>query len=305
MKYILVTGATGFIGSHLIERLLKEENNLIIIKRSFSNINRISNIINQYNDNVVLFDIDKQKLSEVFNKYEIEGIFHLAASYIKDSSTENIKTMTQSNIAFPTELLDLAVRHEVKYFINTGTFFEYSLDKLPLTETSPIDSLNYYSTTKIAFEDILKFYTKKYNINSSTLKLYTPYGSRDDENKIIPYLIINTLKNQEVNINNPDNRLDIVHVNDIIDAYMNVKDKILSFDDYEVFNIAAEVNYSINEIYAVIKYIINQEDYEIDKKSLPIFNDCTKIKNILKWEPKLKIEDGIKLTVDYYKKIYE
>lgn len=305
MKYILVTGATGFIGSHLIERLLKEENNLIIIKRSFSKMNRISNIINQYNDNVVLFDIDKQKLSEVFNKYEIEGIFHLAASYIKDSSTENIKTMTQSNIAFPTELLDLAVRHEVKYFINTGTFFEYSLDKLPLTETSKIDSLNYYSTTKIAFEDILKFYTEKYNINSSTLKLYTPYGSRDDENKIIPYLIINTLKNQEVNINNPDNRLDIVHVNDIIDAYMNVKDKILSFDNYEVFNIAAEVNYSINEIYAVIKYIINQEDYEIDKKSLPIFNDCTKIKNILKWEPKLKIEDGIKLTVDYYKKIYE
>lgn len=305
MKYILVTGATGFIGSHLIERLLKEKNNLIIIKRSFSKMERINNIISQYKDNVILFDIDKQELDNVFNKYEIEGIFHLATSYVKDTSTEKIKTMTQSNIEFPTELLDFAVRYEVKYFINTGTFFEYSLDKLPLTETSKIDFLNYYSTTKIAFEDILKFYTKKYSIKSSTLKLFTPYGSRDNENKIIPYLIINTLKNQEVNIKNPNNRLDIVHVNDIIDAYMNVKDKILSFDNYEVFNIATDVNYSINEIYSVIKYIIKQEDYVLDEKTLPIFNDCTKTKNILKWEPKLKIEDGIKLTVDYYEKIYK
>ena len=141
-----------------------------------------------------LFDSDKNDLASIFDNYNIDGVFHLAAAYIKNRAHEDILTTVRSNIEFPTSLLDLSANNNVKYFINTGTFFEYSLDRLPLTETSDIDSLNFYSTSKIAFEDILKYYTKKYDIKASTLKLYTPYGPRDDENKIIPYLILNSLE---------------------------------------------------------------------------------------------------------------
>lgn len=305
MKQILVTGGTGFIGSQLVERLLTENKSIIILKRSFSDTWRIDHLIDKYSNNLTLLNIDEIELENIFSSYDIEGIFHLAASYIKCPTHEDIITTVQSNIDFPTTLLDLAVRNDVEYFINTGTFFEYSLNKLPLTESSKIDSLNFYSTSKISFENILKFYSKEYGIKASTLKLYTPYGPKDDENKIIPYLIIKTLKKEEVNINNPNNRLDIVHVQDIINAYIKVKENILNFNNYEVFNIAHDKSYSINEIYSSIKYNMNLEKkLNINEDAISTFSDTTKVKNMLNWEPKLGIDEGIKNTIEYYKEKY-
>ncbi len=301
-QYTLLTGGTGFIGSHLLERLL-ENNKVILLKRSFSDTWRIDKFIN--NDNLLLLDIDKTNLTDIFNNYQIEGIFHLAAAYIKNPTHEDIMTTVKSNIEFPTELLDLASNNNVKYFINTGTYFEYSLAKLPLTESSNVDSLNFYSTSKIAFEDILKYYSKEYDINASTLKLYTPYGPRDDESKIIPYLILNTLNKQEIKINNPNNRLDIVHVYDIIDAYINLKENILKFKKYESFNVARDIDYSINDIYQTIKFNLEIENKNIiDNNKKEMFSDPTKIKEILNWEPKIDINDGIKNTIEYYKNKY-
>lgn len=303
-KFILLTGGTGFIGSHLSEKLLEKNYKLILLKRSFSPIWRINRFMD--NQNLILCDTDKINLSDIFDNYDVEGVFHLAASYIKNPSHNDILTTVKSNIEFPTELLDLASNNNVKYFINTGTFFEYSLDKLPLTESSNIDSLNFYSTSKIAFEEILKYYSKEYDIKSSTLKLYTPYGPRDDETKIIPYLILNTLNKQEVNINNPNNRLDIVHVYDIVEAYIKLKDYILSFKEYESFNVAKDINYSIEEIYNTIKFNLNLEtENKINENEIPIFSNPSKIKNMLNWEPKIDINEGIINTIDYYKKKYD
>lgn len=303
-KYILLTGGTGFIGSHLLEKLLEKKYKIIILKRSFSQIWRINHLLDDIN--LISVDIDKINLSDIFDNYSIEGIFHLAAAYIKNPSHKDILTTVKSNVEFPTELLDLASNKDVKYFINTGTFFEYSLDKLPLTESSKIDSLNFYSTSKIAFEDILKYYSKEYDIKSSTLKLYTPYGPRDDETKIIPYLILNTLNKQKITINNPNNRIDIVHVYDIVNAYMKLKDHILGFEGYESFNVAKDINYSIEEIYNTIKFNLNLEtENKINETEIPIFSDPNKIKNILNWEPKIDINEGIINTINYYKKKYD
>lgn len=305
-KYILLTGGTGFIGSHLLERLLNEGNNVILLKRSFSDTWRINPLIKKYNEKELkIFNTDETNLKDIFKKYEIEGIFHLAAAYIKNPNHEEIMLTVKSNIEFPTELLNLAVNNNVKYFINTGTFFEYSLKSLPLTENSEIESLNFYSTSKIAFEDILKYYNKEYDIAAATLKLFTPYGPRDDENKIIPYLILSSLRHEEININNPNNRLDIVHVYDIIDAFMGLKDKISDLSDYESFNVAKDINYSIDEIFSSIKFNLNIiEELDLNEENIPIFANPQKTKEFLNWEPKLSINEGIKDTINYYKNKY-
>ena len=135
--------------------------------------------------------------------------------------------------------------------------------------------------------------------------MYTPYGPRDDESKIIPYLILNTLNKQEIKINNPNNRLDIVHVYDIIDAYINLKENILKFKKYESFNVARDIDYSINDIYQTIKFNLEIENKNIiDNNKKEMFSDPTKIKEILNWEPKIDINDGIKNTIEYYKNKY-
>lgn len=298
---ILITGATGFIGSHLLEKLSEKKTNVIILKRSFSNTWRIHDIMNKNNEKIKTFDIDNIKIQDIFDSYDVEGIFHLAASYIKKPSHENIKTMIETNINFPTELLDTAVSNNLKFFINTGTYFEYSWDKLPLTEQTTKEPRDFYSTSKVSFENILKYYSREYSINSSTLKLFTPYGSKDDENKIIPYLIIRTLKNEEVNIMNPQNQLNTVHVDDIVSAYLQIYEKIHSLNEYEVFNIANEYTHSIDEIYSTILEIMGKTNKIKENSDANMHVDTSKTRTILDWKTKTNLKDGLKKTIDYYR----
>ena len=294
MKYILLTGGTGFIGSHIVERLLNENYKLLLVKRSSSNLWRINHLL----DNANLVLVDNGNLKDIFTNYSIEGVFHLATHYIKNHEYQDIESIIESNIEFPSKLIDLSVNADIKYFINTGTFFEYN-KTIPLSETSIIHPFNFYSSTKIAFEDILKYYFNEYDINIATLKLFTPYGPRDDVKKIIPYLIINLLNNNEVKINNPNNYLDIVHVSDIAEAYLKLKDKILKFRNYEVFNVSNDISYSIGDILSVIKFNLNlQNKPTLNPK---VFANSSKINSTLNWKPELDIFEGINNTIDYYK----
>lgn len=99
--------------------------------------------------------------------------------------------------------------------------------------------------------------------------------------------------------------MDIVHVYDIVDAYIKLKDNILKFKDYETFNVAKDINYSLEEIYNTIKFNLNiGEKYKIKEKEIPMFSNPKKIKNSLKWEPKIDIDEGINNTINYYKNKY-
>lgn len=302
-NYVLITGGTGFIGSHLVERLLKENKKIILLKRSFSNLWRIKKLIN--NPNLILIDIDKMDLLKVFEKYNIEGILHLATYYIKKHQSEDIKNMIDSNITFPTTLLENAVNNNVKYFINTGSFAEYSLDSIPINENSEIKPNNLYSSSKVAFENILKFYQNNYEINACTLKLFTPYGPKDDENKIVPYIITNALKKEKIVIRSTSKRLDFVFVEDIISAFIKAMNSIQTFDSYKSFNVASGKSYLNKEIYYKVESVLGGQDVEFLESDIkPVESDISKIMGELNWKPQYTIENGLKSTIDYYKLKY-
>ena len=115
-----------------------------------------------------------------------------------------------------------------------------------------------------------------------------------------------SLKKQKIDINNPSNRLDIVHVYDIIGAYIKLKENILDFEKYETFNVAKDINYSIEDIYSAIKFNLNIDDkLSLDEEKIPIFSNPSKIKDKLDWEPKIGIFEGLNNTIDYYRFKYK
>ena len=173
-EYILLTGGTGFVGSHLLEKLLNLDKNTILLKRSFSDTWRINKFIG--NENLIVKNIDEESVDEIFNQYSIIGIFHLASNSQRELNSNIISKMIDSNIKFPTQLLENSMNNDVKFFINTGSAYEYQLNNPPISEKTKIKPFNLYASTKTAFEDILKFYSTNYDLNCSTLKLFTPYG---------------------------------------------------------------------------------------------------------------------------------
>lgn len=307
---ILVTGGTGFVGNNLIRKLLKTEDveKIVLLKRKASDLSKINDIKNK----LILVDIeDIEDFNELF-VHKIDIIIHLSSKYTKSNETkEDVEEMNFFNISLPSELLFYAIKNNVKGYINTGSFFEFKHENTKkISEKTPLEPFNYYAATKIAFEEILKYYSKKFGIKSITLKLFSPYGE-SQENKIIPLIINSFLTNRGMTLNGGKQKLSFTYIDDIVNAYLLGIKYIFSnkYSKYESFNIGTSENYSIKEIIKIAsKYSNNRPvfNYNSSTKNEEInFSKCdnSKAKQFLGWNPKYNLETGIKRTIEITKNV--
>ena len=303
---ILITGSTGFIGSNLVEKLQVFDHKLYLLKRSSPSISRLENL----QKNVSFLSIDSYSdLPKIFEKYHFDIIMHLATYYIRnEKSLGDKETMNATNITFPSLLLNLAVKNGVKAFINTGTCFEYKPSTKKLVETDLLEPYNYYAATKIAFEKILKYYAKS-DFRALTLKLFFPYGEKDNE-KLIPLLIKSFIHSKSFNLTKGEQRLNFTYVGDIINAYIKALAFITSDDykKYEVFNVGSANTYSPKEIVGMLEKISKRKiDILFDTpypKNEIMYMVCNseKAKKILGWQPQTNLFEGLKKVYAFYNK---
>jgi len=300
---ILVTGGTGFIGSHLVHKLLKLKHKVILLKRRMSDTWRINDVLKQ----CFIYNSD-DNLEKVFRENKIDIIIHLATKYVKfHKHSKEAKEIINTNITFPTLLLDLAVKYKVNGFINTGTCFEYRLTNKKLKETDKIEPYNFYAASKIAFEEVLKFYSKNYKINAVTLKLFYPYGEKDNQ-KLISLVITALLQKQKLCLNSGKQKLNFTYISDIVDAYIKVLNFIFSseYTSYEVFNTGADKAYSVRQIVHYLQKIyhdkgdINFGTSSHKNKDIKHMNcNNQKAKRLLNWQPKVNLATGLDKTYNY------
>jgi len=301
MKKILLTGATGFLGSYLLEALLKAGYRVVILKRSTSDIWRIEHLLN----NLKVYNTDTDSLHQVFVENSIDVIIHMATLYRKFDNGQEVKQMIDSNISFPVELLELGIRNKIKGFINTGTFFEYDCSKLPVNESAQIRPFNLYAKTKTAFENILESYSDQLMIN--TFRLFSPYGEKDNF-KLIPMIIQKALSDKKVELSDGLQKMDFIYASDIIDAYMKALSKM--FDQrqaggYQVYNLGSGEGVSVREVVSIIEQQLGKPINKVwgqpSKVDIPVaFADIKKAEAELGWVPKHSIHDGIAKTIEYY-----
>ncbi|OXT09503.1 hypothetical protein CE561_00630 [Thermoanaerobacterium thermosaccharolyticum] len=302
---ILVTGGAGFIGSNLIERLIQQNHNVIMIKRKSTNLFRLKSVI----DKIKIYESDISdinSLSKIFEKNKIDMVYHLATFYKSSHIVDDINPMINTNILGLINLLELCKKYSVKKIINTGTCFEYKFNKNLLNEEDDLSPWNLYALTKITSENIIDYYSKENGIRAVTLRLFPPYGPKDNINKLIPYIIIKALKNEKIEITKGEQRWDYIFVDDIIDAYL----KLLTYmpNGHEIYNVGTGTTKSIKNIIETISAILNKKlnvEYgakEYRKNEIFYMKaDITKIKNTLGWFPKTNLYDGLTKTLNYYR----
>lgn len=300
---ILVTGATGFIGSHLVRKLLNLHHKVFISIRTNSNFNRIDNISNQLTQ--VNIDSSFKEIHETFKKNKIAGVIHLATYYLKEDSVEETKNMNMANINFPTHLLSLAKRYRSTFFINTGTCFEYAPSVDSINEKSIIKPFNYYASTKIKFEKELNKSVKGSSLKALTLKLFFPYGEKDN-NKLVKLLIENLIKKKEFHVTEGEQYLSYTYVEDIVNAYILALNYIsLMQSNYDIFNIGSEpikvsdIFDTLEEISTLKGFIIRDKQYD-QNEIMKMYTDSDKAKKELGWEQKWNLKDGLRKTYNYY-----
>ncbi len=306
-KNILVTGGTGFIGSHLINILLNLNYNVILLKRKLSDIWRIKEFL----PGCLVYDIEKG-MENVFKQNKIDLIIHLATKYVKSHETsQDIRDMIETNITYPSQLLDLSAKYKVNKFINTGTCFEYKPTTKKIREEDKNEAHNYYAATKLAFEEILKFYVNVCKIKAVTLKLFYPYGEKDNK-KLISLIISSLLANKPLNITKGEQEINYTYVDDIADAYIKSIYYLDSnkYCDYEHFNIGIDKTSKLKDIVNYLEEITGKKGI-IKLGALPypvneiMYFNCynEKAREKLGWRPKTDIKTGLQKTYKFYKNL--
>ena len=290
-KKILITGATGFLGSHLLPTLIKKGYDIIILKRSFSNTWCIQDVLHQIRS----YDIDKIDIKKVFDENEIGGIIHLATDYGRKNDNDIIR-MIETNIELPTKLLDLGIKYGVNYFINT--------------HTSADNKYNLYSATKSAFTEIARYFIANYQVKFINMRLEYMYGEKDDYTKFAPFVIKSILEGKEISATKGEQRRDFIYVHDVVDAYLKVLDNLGNLNDNFIeYEIGTGKSVTLRDFVSKIEEEINKKANikwgAIPYKKNEIFDskaNIEKAKKILGWYPKYDISSGLKRTVNWYKK---
>lgn len=304
-RTILLTGATGFLGSHLLEALVDQSFKVLVIKRSSSDVWRIKHLLHK----VECFDIDVFPLSEVFKAHKIDCVVHLATDYKKTHSFHDITPLLQTNISFGVELLELAAQNQTKSFLYMSTFFVYAPSDSPLKESSLINPLNLYAASKFSFEFFLDYHCKKYGINGITFRLFSPYGPKDQKDKLIPTIVRGALRNNEINLSGPLKRLDFIYTKDIVQALLfGILVPPEKITNHEIFNLGTGISHSIEEIVFKTEEItgnpIKVKWNEARKKeNSSVMAEISKVKEILGWTPSFSIEYGLRETIAWSKEM--
>lgn len=284
---ILVTGGTGFLGSHLVNSLCFE-NRIIATKRSFSNTWRI-----EYPEYVNFYNIDEINVKKIFEENKIDVVINTVTKYGKQG--ENIDELIEANYLFPLKILNNSLDNNVKSFINTHTV-------LP-------KYLNAYSLTKNHFTDWLKFYSNEIAIFN--LKLENIYGEKDSETQFIPYIITSLLKNiEKIDLTEGTQERNFIYIDDVVEAYKKV---ILKQNDYDKgfyeYEIGSNENIKIRDLVLKIRDLIGNKETELNfgalnyRKNEPMKSNSNieKFKKEFNWQPEVNLIEGLKKTINWCK----
>lgn len=305
IKRILISGATGFIGSLLMPLLIKRGYDIAIISRQLSYGSRPGKLLNK----IKIYETDLLNAHKIIPDFNPEAIIHLAAYYCVRHSPQDVSRLIDTNVSATANLLEAAGNAGVKVFINTSSCFVYKKSKAKLNETSPLSPFNFYALTKILAEQCCSFYAKKYGLNCVTLRLFPPYGPGDKVNKFIPYLIRSFAEGKVPRLTSGKQKWDFVYAEDIARAYLRALDSAPFPGKHEIFNIGTGKAVNFKVIASTVKKIMRGalklawgEIPDREGEFYFLCADISKAKKLLKWKPKVNIlDEGLKRTAISYR----
>ncbi len=208
-KRALVTGATGYVGYHLAQRLARDGWKVNIVTRPGSDVKKSEKLplVSLY-----AHDGGTESLIDIVRQARPEIIFHAASLVQASHEAEDLEPLIASNILFGTQLLEAAVRSEVHFFVNTGSYWQHY-------KTRDYNPVNLYAATKQAFQDILRFYAESFPLRAVTLKLFDVYGPEDQRNKIFSQLEDAYSTGKPLQMSPGEQLLDLIFIDDAVEAY--------------------------------------------------------------------------------------
>jgi len=307
-KKILITGGAGFIGSHLVDELVRQGNRVVVLDDLSSgkkeNINKKAKFYK--------LDVRSKKIAEIFKKEKPQIIFHFAARPLVEEAFKNPYDAIEVNVMGTVNILE-ACRTAQKTTRGVESVVIVSSDKaygkakeLPYTEEHPLRGDHPYDASKSSADLLAKTYASTYGLPVKITRFSNVYGPGDlNLSRIIPGIIEAVTTKKELLIRSDGKMVrEYTYVKDIVDGCIKLATHVGNFG--EAFNFGSKNVFSVLEVVKKVESALGKKiDYKIlniAKNEIPEqYLDWSKAKAILNWEPKTTFEDGIKETFNWHK----
>jgi CDP-paratose synthetase len=280
---VLLTGATGFLGSHLLGTLINKGYEVVILKRSSSNIYRIQDKI----DSVISYDLDMQPLELAFKEQNIDVVIHTAGRYGRDGCS--IAKIVETNVVFGIGLLEACQKYNTNIFINADTILQ--------------SYLNCYSLSKKHFVDWLKQHSE--GIQVINLRLEHMYGTKDDDSKFVSW-VLSQLKagTSKIELTTGEQKRDFIFIDDVVSAFLIVLEKSEKLPQFSEFDVGTGRSISVRKFVEKIALLYQEINPKSKTKLLfgtipyrkgevmNVYVDITGLQKI-GWQPKTSLNDGL------------
>jgi len=312
----MVTGGAGFIGSHLCERLLREGDQVVCFD-NFDNfydpnikIRNVEEINKKFSDRFKLITGDirnAEHLQEAFQKNRIDLVVHLAARAGVRPSIEQPLLYQDVNIRGTIVLLEVCKEYKVKDFIFASSSSVYGENqRVPFSEKDlDIQPISPYGATKRAGELLGYSYHHLYGMNIACLRIFTAYGPRQRPEMAIHKFTRLIDRGEKVPMfGDGSSRRDYTYIDDLIEGILSIIHRSKGF---EVYNLGESQTTSLKELIQLIEKALGKKALVEMLQSQPgdvstTYADITKAKEMLGYQPRVKMEEGIKRFVEWYKK---
>lgn len=300
MKKILITGASGFIGNQLVQKLRLKKN---IILYLIVNKNKVFS--DSRNINLIYCSLlNKSKLKKKLSKIKITDIIHCAWIGVDAKKRNSISQKKNINIVY--NIFNALGKKKITSFIGIGSQAEYGFKKKIITEDLKLKPITFYGKAKIKIYNILKNKCKSKKIKLVWLRIFTGYGPGSKPEWIIPHTIRSLILKKKTKFTAGEQIYNFIYISDIVKCIIKV---LFNKNSNGAYNLAYKKSYKIKNVVKLIfsifkvndKPLLGHIDYRKDQ--IMIYKpSIKKLRKDLNWVPEIGIKEGLKKSIDFLKK---
>ena len=300
---VLVTGATGFIGSHLAERLVAEGAEVTLAVEPGASKANVTNILDKVRVHQV--DLrDGQRVRELTRECQPRKVYHLAAAGVTNPGVDP-RLAVQVNVIGTLNLLEALEETDCDCFINTGTCYEYGHNTPPMRENQMPDPINAYAASKSAAWLFCNMYHRTHGYPIVTVRPFTVYGPRQSARALIPQVILHALRGEDFLMTGGEQGRDWIYVDDVVEGY--IRASLAEAAIGQTINLCTGKERTVREVVEKVLELMGNPIHPLIG-ALPyrqgevwhLVGDNAKARELLGWEPRVTLEEGLRRTVFSY-----
>jgi nucleoside-diphosphate-sugar epimerase len=292
---ILVTGATGFVGGHLVKRLLGERHEVHVVVRPSTDLDAFGDDLHKLVSH--RHNATTKSMIELIKSAQPDAVIHVASLFLGEHKPENVDDLIRSNVLLSTQLAEAMAVNDVNLLINVGTSWQHF-------EDADYNPVNLYAATKQAFRSILSFYVETGKLKVINLELFDTFGPNDQRGKLFALLDRLRKSGESLAMSPGDQMVDPIYIDDVSEAFVVALNRLRTgqVESEETYCVKSESPVQLRELATMYEEVtssnLNIEWGGRSYRTREVMRLWSQGKTLPGWSTKISLREGIKKVTE-------